>query len=46
MFLSSFSEILKKSKEYFVQIFKHSDGNFASTFEKTCEKLPEKHEII
>ncbi len=31
MFLSSFSkimeEILKKSGEYFVQIFKHSDGN-------------------
>ncbi len=41
---------LKKSGEYFMQIFRHSKRKFrdifASIFGKTREKLFEKHEII
>ncbi len=44
MFLLSFSEIVKKSGEYFVQIFKHSKRKFCDIF--VSKKLYEKHEII
>ncbi len=42
--------MLKKSEEYFAQIFRHFKRKFraifVSIFGKTCEKLSEKHEII
>ncbi len=50
MFLSDFCEILKKSGEYLVQIFRHSERKFCDIFMsilgKTCKKLSEKHEIV
>ncbi len=48
--IDMYRKILKKSGEYFVQIFRRSKRKFcdifASIFGKTCEKLSEKHEII
>ncbi len=39
MFLSSFSEIVKKSREYIVQIFRYSKRKFRDIFESIFGKL-------
>ncbi len=44
--IDTYRKILKKSGEYFVQIFRHSKRKFHDSFMlifgKTCEKLSEK----
>ncbi len=47
--IDTYQKILKKRGEYFVKFLDILEGNFhifVSIFEKICEKLSEKHEII